>query len=55
MALRAPAINCTLKRSPNVSPCGLLLSQAGRALEKLRAILGVGAIDLAKRLDPPPQ
>ncbi|WP_413043169.1 flavodoxin family protein [Pseudomonas sp. YJ42] len=34
MALRALAINCTLKRSPNDSSCGLLLSQTERELEK---------------------
>ncbi|AHL74479.1 flavodoxin [Stutzerimonas stutzeri] len=35
MALRALAINCTLKRSPNDSSCSLLLSQAERELEQL--------------------
>lgn len=35
MALRALAINCTLKTSPTPSSCGLLLSQTTHELEKL--------------------
>ncbi len=35
MALRALAINCTLKTSPTSSSCGLLLSQTMHELEKL--------------------